>query len=87
MAKKARTRNYAKEGRWEATTEQKKRRAGRNKARRAALKSGAVKKGDNKEVHHKNGNPRDNRKGNVRVISKSANRSMGGKTHKGKKKK
>ena len=43
-------------------------RAGRNKANR--LK----KPGKGKEVHHKNGNPRDNRPSNLSVRSKKANR-------------
>ena len=29
-----------------------------------------------KDVHHKNGNPRDNRAGNLAVASKTANRSF-----------
>lgn len=68
-------RNYIKEYKdYHGTEEQKKRRAQRNKARRAKMKSGAVKKGDGKEVHHVG----DNRKGKlgskVKVISRSANR-------------
>jgi hypothetical protein len=56
--------------------EQIKKRASRNAARRAALKSGKVKKGDNLDVHHKNGNPLDNSKSNLRAIHKSKNRSF-----------
>lgn len=51
-------------------------RASRNKARAKAVKEGRVKKGDKtREVDHKNGNPRDNRKGNTQVISRSRNRA------------
>ena len=56
--------------------EQIKKRASRNAARRAAVKSGKVKKGDNLDVHHKNGNPLDNSKSNLRAIHKSKNRSF-----------
>lgn len=54
---------------------QKKKRAARNKARSIMEKAGKVRKGDGKDVDHKNGNPRDNRKSNLNVKSKSANRS------------
>lgn len=69
-------RDYEKEYRdYGGTDEQKKRRAQRNKARRAALRAGKVKKGDNKELHHVG----DNRKGplgsKTRVVSRKSNRS------------
>jgi len=56
--------------------EQIKKRASRNAARRSALKSGKVKKGDNLDVHHKNGNPLDNSASNLRAVHKSKNRSF-----------
>ena len=69
-------RNLAKEYRDHGgTEEQKKRRAGRNKARREAIKAGKVKKGDGKEIDHKNYNPLDNRPSNLRVVSKKVNRT------------
>ena len=40
------------------------------------MKKGKVKKGDGKDVTHKNGNPRDNSSKNLAVISKSKNRSF-----------
>lgn len=55
--------------------EQKKNRASRNTARRAAEKAGKVRKGDGKDVDHRNMNPKDNRKSNLQVISKSKNRA------------
>jgi hypothetical protein len=38
--------------------------------------AGRVKKGDGKDVAHKNGNPKDNKKKNLSVKSKSTNRSF-----------
>ena len=53
---------------------QKKNRAARNTARNALAKAGLVRKGDGKEVDHKNMNPRDNRRSNLRVVPKTVNR-------------
>jgi hypothetical protein len=50
-------------------------RAARNKARREMEKKGRVRKGDGKEVDHKNHNPRDNSKSNLRVVDKKTNRT------------
>ena len=60
---------------YNATDEQKKRRAARNKARRKMIaKRGKVAlKG--KDIDHKDGNPKNNSPKNVRVLSKKANRS------------
>jgi len=55
---------------------QKKRRAQRNAARRKLTKTGRVRKGDGKDVDHKNRNTADNRSKNLRVVSKSKNRSF-----------
>lgn len=63
---------YAK---FHSSTASKKDRASRNKVRRAAERDGRVSKGDGKDIDHRNGNPRDNRKSNVRVVSKSTNRA------------
>lgn len=61
---------------YHASPEQKKKRASRNAARAQMEKAGKVRKGDGKDVDHKSGNPKDNSKGNLRVQSKSANRSF-----------
>ena len=53
----------------------KKDRASRNAARREAVKQGTASKGDGRDVDHRNMNPRDNSKGNLRVQSKSTNRA------------
>lgn len=69
-------RNYRKEyDNYQGKPEQIKRRASRNAARAELAKSGKVRKGDGKDVNHRNGNPTDNKKSNLQVQSKSANRS------------
>jgi hypothetical protein len=50
--------------------------AKRKAARRKLEKEGKVHKGDGKEVDHKNRNPKDNSRSNLRVKSKSDNRSF-----------
>ena len=66
-------RDYKEEYKYHKTDAQKKRRAGRNKARRDALASGKVQKGDKKDVHHKDGNPKNNKSSNVAVVSRKKN--------------
>ena len=71
--------NYKRNYKQEAKTEsplRKKKRAMRNKARRVAQKAGLVKKGDGKDVHHKDGNAMNNKRGNLHVKSASKNRSF-----------
>ncbi len=60
---------------YNAKPEQKKRRAARNQTRREAIKDGRVSVGDGKDVDHKDGNPKNRSKKNVRVQSPSVNRS------------
>jgi hypothetical protein len=60
---------------YQSKSGQKKNRAMRNKARRILSKQGRVSKGDGKDVHHKDGNPQNNSLKNLRIASKSANRS------------
>ena len=70
-------RNYKNEyKKYQGTTVQKKKRASRNAARNALKKTGAVKKGDGRDVNHRNGNPMDNRAKNLSVTTKRANRSF-----------
>lgn len=77
MAK--RKRDYAKEYReYQGTPEQLKNQALRHAARRKLEKEGLVKKGDGKEVDHKDGNPRNNKRSNLQVMSRTANRKKGG---------
>jgi hypothetical protein len=70
-------RNYKSEYKnYHSSSEQKKNRASRNSARNALAKAGVVRKGDGKDVNHKNGNPKDNSKKNLSVTTKRANRSF-----------
>ena len=69
-------RDYKKEYReYHSKPKQKKRRAGRNKARRIMKMLGRDRKGDGKDVDHKDRNPENNSKKNLRVESKKTNRS------------
>ena len=74
------TRNYRKEyDNYQGSTAQKKRRAMRNKARRAALRNVLVSKGDNTDIHHKDGNPiknLNNNKSNLAIRNRGNNRSF-----------
>lgn len=70
-------RNYEKEYQnYQGTEEQKKNRAKRNAARRMLAREGKVRKGDGKDVDHVRGVKAGNGKSNLRVQSKSANRSF-----------
>lgn len=73
--KKGATADSIRQRKYNSSAEQKKNRASRNAARRAAEKAGKVRKGDGKDIDHKNMNPRDNRKGNLKVMGKSKNRA------------
>ena len=67
-------RNYKKEYKnYHSKTEQVKNRQSRNKARRILKSKGVNVKG--KDVAHKNGNPKDNKKKNLGVAKRSSNRS------------
>ena len=70
-------RNYKKEyANYQGKPAQVKKRTSRNAARAKLSAGGSVKKGDGKDVDHKNGNPLDNSKKNLRVTTKKANRSF-----------
>lgn len=69
-------RDYKKEyDNYHSSPKQKKNRASRNAARAAMVKSGKVKKGDGKDVTHRDGNPRNNSSKNLGVLKASKNRS------------
>ena len=66
-------RNYKKEyENYHSKPEQKKRRAGRNKARRSLKDNKGI---VGKEVHHKDNNPMNNDKSNLSVVTKKYNRT------------
>lgn len=70
----AKPRNYRKEYlATDARPKDKKERASRNRARNAAIKAGKVRRGDGKQIDHKNFNPLDNRASNLRVVSAKTN--------------
>ena len=67
-------RNYRQEyDNYHSKKEQRENRSSRNKARRKLAKAGYNLK--NKDVDHKDGNPKNNGRKNLRVVSKSYNRS------------
>ena len=67
-------RNYRKEyDNYHSKPEQRENRSSRNKARRKLANSGYQLKG--KDVDHKDGNPRNNSRSNLRIQSPSINRA------------
>jgi len=68
-------RNYRNEyDSYHGKPKQKKRRAHRNTARALMIASGRAKKGDGKDVHHRDRNPTNNSRSNLRLTSKTKNR-------------
>lgn len=69
-------RDYTREyKRFQSSKKAKRDRAARNKARREALREGKVHRGDSKEVDHKDSVATHNTKSNLRVVSRTFNRS------------
>lgn len=73
--KKTATKRSVQQRKYNSKPSSKKDRASRNKARAAMVASGRARKGDGRDVDHKNGNPRDNSSKNLGMMSKSKNRS------------
>jgi len=70
-------RDYKKQNaKYDSRPSVKKDRASRNAARKSMEDAGKVRKGDGKDVDHKDGNPRNNSGKNLRVQTKSQNRSV-----------
>jgi len=68
-------RNYKAEYRkYQSSAKSKLDRASRNRARRRLMKLGAVSKGDGKDIDHRDKNPRNNARSNLRVTSRKLNR-------------
>jgi len=80
-------RNYKKEYiDYDSKPKRVKARVNRNKARRIMKKAGLAKVGDGKDVDHKDGNTKNNSRGNLRMQKAKKNRSYK-RTSKGKPKK
>ena len=70
-------RNYRQEyDRYQGSATQKKARARRNAARNFMMKLGKVKKGDGKDVAHRDNNTKNKKRSNLSVQSPSKNRSF-----------
>ena len=70
-------RDYKKEyANYQGKPAQVKKRTSRNAARATLAKGGDVKKGDGKDVHHKDGNPSNNKRSNLTATTKAKNRSF-----------
>lgn len=90
MAKKGQfkagaTADSIRQRKYNSSEEQKTRRAQRNSARAKMEKAGKVRKGDGKDVDHKNMNTANNSTSNLQVMSKSKNRAKNKHHLKGKK--
>ena len=64
------------QAKYNSKPEQVARRASRNAARAKMMAAGKVRKGDGRDVAHKNNNPMKNSAGNLAVQSKAKNRSF-----------
>ena len=72
-------RNYRKEyDEYHGTPEQIQNRSSRNKARRKMERHHGKQAVKGKEVDHRDGNPKNNGKKNLQLMSRSANRKKGG---------
>ena len=68
-------RNYKRDYKqFQSKPEQIRDRASRNAARAEEEKNGNVSRGDGQDVHHVDGNPQNNNRKNLKVVSKSKNR-------------
>jgi hypothetical protein len=83
--KKNATADSVRQRKYNSSEEQKTRRAQRNSARAIMEKAGKVRKGDGKDVDHKDMNTANKSKSNLRVQSKSKNRARNTPHLKGKK--
>lgn len=74
--KKGATADSIRQRKYNSKPSSKKDRASRNSARAEAMRDGRVRKGDGKDIDHKDSNPRNNKKSNKQVMSASKNRAM-----------
>jgi hypothetical protein len=80
MAKRGQYKKNAKadsvrQRKYNSSPEQKKRRAQRNKIRRKLEREGKVRKGDGKDVDHRNHNTSDMSSDNISIMDRSSNRA------------
>ena len=80
MAKRGQYKKNAKDDsvrqrKYNSSPEQKKRRAQRNKIRRKLEREGKVRKGDGKDVDHRNHNTSDMSSDNISIMDRSSNRA------------
>lgn len=73
---KTATADSIRQRKYNSQPEQKKRRAERNASRAKMVQEGKARKGDGKDVDHKNHNTKDKSNKNLQVISVSKNRAM-----------
>lgn len=73
--KKNATADSVRQRKYNGSAEQKKRRAERNASRRKMEKAGKVRRGDGKDVDHKDMNTANKSASNLRVQSRSKNRA------------
>lgn len=71
---KAAAKKRAYQSEYQSTEKEKAKRASRNAARRKAVMAGKVRKGDGKDINHKDGNATNNSPSNLNVESRSKNR-------------
>lgn len=64
------------EGKYDKSPKRMKDNRARKKARYSMIKAGKASRNDGKDVDHKNGNPRDNSKSNLRMLGRANNRSI-----------
>lgn len=83
--KKNATADSVRQRKYNSSEEQKTRRAQRNAARSKMEKAGKVKKGDGKDVDHRNMDTSNNKMSNLKVMDKSKNRAKNKHHLKGKK--
>lgn len=74
--KKGATADSIRQRKYNSKPEQKKRRAERNASRAVMEKAGKVRKGDGKDVDHRNHKTSDKSARNLSVMDKSKNRAM-----------
>ena len=81
---KANGRDYTYDTKYQASAKQRKRRSDRTAKRAQMKRDGTIKKGETRDLDHKDKNPANKSKSNLRLISKKKNRAEGGKLGKNK---